>query len=68
MQKQPKDVYISKRAYDGKFEVSKLRYTDVLTNELREQYQGYPDYWTKRWVCVRVFATMNDAENFVKGI
>lgn len=66
MQRHKTDVTIIKRAYDGMWQVVKQMYTEALSKELRERHQGYPEYWTKRWVCVRVFKTYGEAMSFVE--
>ena len=64
---QHSDTIIKRRAYDGKFEVVKLRYTEVLPEDIRLRHGGYPEYWTRRWVCVRVFESERKAKEFVNG-
>jgi hypothetical protein len=65
LQRHKTDVTIIKRPYDGLWQVVKLMYSEPLPKVLRDMHQGYPEYWSKRWICVRVFKTYNEAMNFV---
>jgi len=64
-QRPNQNTIIQQRPYDGHWEVLKLRYTEDLPTDLRLKYNGYPEYWQKRWIAVRVFKKQSDAIEFV---
>jgi len=61
-----RDTMIVQRAFDGKYQVLRNMYLEPLPKDIREKHQGYPEYWTKRWVCVRIFDKLEQAIKFVE--